>query len=153
MASAYYDPSTSPPTLREFPLAERFESTPLGRRGGPTGRTGRNLAHITEEEHVWQYQQSRRREWRLIYRLTTEAQLLFFYNLHINVDGAEPFSEPFTFVLDYDNSPSGSALVRKRGDWMPPGIPTPTVENGYIIGVYDYVLELVEESEAGYVLA
>lgn len=153
MPSAYYLTTDSPPNLIEFPIAERPQSTPLGRRSLPTGFSGRNLVHETEEGHIWQYRQTRKNEWRLIYRIYTEAHLQFFYDLHQAVDGAEPFSDPFYFIIDTDESPMREFLVRKRGDFLPPGLSTPTVENGNIIGVYDYPLDLIEESEAGYTLA
>lgn len=154
MPSGYYLTTDSPPNIREFPIAERPGSSPLGRRMGAIGRHHTDLEHITEEGVVWNYPQYRGRDWSepgLIYRCTTEAHLEFFETLHLNVDGR---SDPFWFIPDVDEPSQQLYLVRKVDkDFLPPALDTPTVINGIIIGVYDYVLRIREESPAAYILA
>lgn len=149
--AAYYLLTDSPPNYREFPLGERFESTPQGRRAGVIAREHTDLVHETEEGVIWNYPQVRRRIWELTYRCYTEAQLDFFETLHLNVDGN---SDAFYFIPDVDESPLQEYLVRKEKDFIPPSIGMPTIDSlGRIVGVYDYVFRIKEESAAAVILA
>lgn len=150
MASGYYLTTDSPINIREFPIAERPGSSPLGRRAGPISRENTDLVHETEEGLLWVYEQSTRKTWELTYRCTTEAQLEFFETLHDTVDGQR---NAFYFIPDVDESPMQTYLVRKEKDFQPQGISTPTVSSGTIIGIYDYTLRLREESTAAQILA
>lgn len=74
-----------------------------------------------------------------------------FMDLDDAVNGDE---SAFYFYPNVDNgSPPVSYLVRKQADFDPPSIGTPTNVNGTIVQMYDYVLELTEESTAGQILA
>lgn len=150
MPSGYYLVTDSPPNIREFPTAERFESTALSRAvSGLTQRRRTRIKHETEEGAFWVYPQANRRHWRLVFRVT-ETDLEFFYDLDEEVGGDE---DAFYFVPEIDASPELAFLVRKQQDFDTPPIGTPTYVSGEIVQIYDYVLELLEESEAGQILA
>lgn len=147
---AYYLVADSPPNPLEFPVAERPGSSPEGRRAGAIAREHTDIEHETEEGVIWNYAQIRRRVWSLTLRCTTEAHLDFFETLHLAVDGR---THPFYFIPDVDESPQQVYLVRKDKDFLPPGVPTPTVHaDGYLVAVFDYVLNMREESAAAYIL-
>lgn len=150
MPSGYYLLDDSPPVVLEFPKAERFESTANARAvSGLTARRRTRLKHETEEGAYWVYPQSDRRYFRLVFRVT-EIDLEFFYDLDEAVGGDE---DAFYFVPDVDASPQVAYLVRKTQDFETPSIGTPTYISGEIVQMYDYVLEMLEESEAGQILA
>lgn len=150
MPSGYALLDASPVVIVEFPKGERFESTPNERAvAGLTARRRTGLVHETEEGVYWVFRQANRRRWRLVYRVT-ETELAIFQVLDDAVDGD---AEAFYFYPDVDASPLTSYLVRKVPDFDPPSIGTPTVVSGDIVMMYDYVLEMTEESEAGQILA
>lgn len=150
MPSGYYLQDESPITITDFPKGERFESTPNERAvSGMTARRRTGLVHETEEGAFWVFRQSNRRRWRLVYRVN-ETDLAIFQTLDDAVDGD---ADAFYFVPDVDASPIVSYLVRKTSDFDPPSIGTPQLVSGVIVMMYDYVLELLEESAAGQILA
>lgn len=147
----YYLADTSPIEVVTFPVAERPGSSPIGRTrtGAVLAREHTDLVHETDEGVLWVYPQVRRRRWRLIFRVS-EDDLEIFETLHVAVDGQRI---AFYFVPDVDASPFVSYLVRKVPDFDPQQIDTPKTELGEIIPMYDYVLEMREESEAAQILA
>ena len=149
MAAGYYLTTDSPPNIIEFPLAERIGSSPQGRRAGSIAREHTDIEHVTEEGVIWNYAQERRRVWSLTYRCFTAAHLAFFETLHLTVDGR---TNPFYFIPDVDESPMQVYLVRKDKDFVPPSANVGVTEDGFIVTVYDYVLNLKEESAAAYIL-
>jgi|SRR5688572_4967679 len=148
--AGYIDPSSSPPAVTEFPIGERPQSSPQGRRAGAISREHTDLEMETDEGVFWNYPQPRRRTWELIFRCTTEAHLDFFETLHLAVDG---HSTAFYFIPDVDESPRQEYLVRKEKDFLPLGVEVTLDTQGRIIGVFDYVLRMKEESEAAQILA
>lgn len=149
--SGYYTTDTSPPSIIEFPLGERPGSSPVGRNAGAIARQHDDLFYETDEGVFWDYPRTRRRIWELTFRLYTEEQLQFFEQLHLDADGQ---ANPFWFIPDVDETPMQEYLVRKLDlDFIPPGVAVPIVKDGYIVGFFDYVLRLREESAAAYILA
>lgn len=150
MPSGWYPTTDSPPNVVEFPKAERFESTANSRGlSGLTQRRRTRIKHETEEGAYWVYPQSNRRHWRLVFRCT-EPEMDVFRDLDDAVNGDE---DAFYFVPDVDASPQVAYLVRKQQDFDTPPVGTPTYISGEIVQIYDYVLEMLEESEAGQILA
>lgn len=147
---AYYLTTDSPPNPTEFPIAERHSTgTPIGRGAGAIAREHTDLVHETEEGVLWVYPQARRRTWNLTFRLSTAAHLAFFETLHNAVDGQ---ANAFYFIPDIDESPMQEYLVRKDKDFMPTMIDA-GVLSGSLVGVFDYVINLREESAAAQILA
>lgn len=139
---------SSPPEIVEFPVAERPGSSLRGKLG-PTAREHTNLEFETEEGVLWIYPQIRRRIFRLIFRVN-EYDLEIFETLHQAVDGNRI---AFYYYPDVEASPLTSFLVRKARDFDPQQIDTPTYISNVIVPIYDYVLEMREESEAAQLLA
>jgi len=158
MPSGYYQPDQSPPVLIEFPKGERFDSSPNERAiSGMTARRRTGITLETEEGAFHKFKQSNRRRWRLVYKVT-EIELQIFRDLDDAVDGD---GSSFLFVPNVDD-PSTTYLVRKVADFDPPptGNPTrisgfnpPIAATGEKVNLFDYVLEMIEESEAGQILA
>jgi hypothetical protein len=76
--------------------------------------------------------------------------MLEFFETHfLAVDGR---ADAWYFIPDVDESPRQEYLVRSvRREFLPPGVEA-TIENGYLVQVFDYVLELEEESAAAQIL-
>lgn len=147
----YYLADSSPIEIVTFPKAESASASSMPRgKFGPIAREHTDLSFETEEGVLWTYPQVRRRIWRLTFRIT-EYELEIFETLHQAVDGQRI---AFYFMPDVDEeSPIVSYLVRKEKDFQPQQTGTPHWDGTDIVPMYDYTLELREESEAAQILA
>lgn len=149
MAAGYFLIGETIADVREFPTAERIGSSPQGRRGAPISKV-REIIRLTTEEGVeWDYHQYSGPAWRLVYRLHTPALLQFFADLDDNVNGIDKFY----FCPDLSESPMQVYLVKKDKDFLPEPAGMATTSDGYIVNIYDYVLNMKEVSAAAYILA
>jgi len=149
MPMAYYLVGETIADAKEFPIAERIQSSPQGRRSGAIGRRFTDIEHITEEGVYWIYPLERRRSWQLTFRIYTEEQLQFFETRFLAVNGR---ASAWHFLPDVDDE-SRDYLVRDvRREFMFEGVDATTDGDGNIVKVFDYVLEFEEESEAAQVL-
>lgn len=138
----YYLANASPISVTSFGVGERPGSTLRGKIS-TVAQEHTDLVFETEEGVLWVYPQVRRGIWRLVFRVT-ELQLAVFQTLHTLVDGQRI---PFYFVPDTAD-PNTVYLVRKEKDFNPQQIDIPTYIGGVIVPIYDYVLEMREESAA-----
>lgn len=126
-----------PGPIVAFPRAVRFG-------GAPRDREENDLALDTEYGVLWVYKQSRRRAYRLPFRVTA-VELAIFETLHNAVEGQRT---PFYYMPDI-TAPIGSAIfVRKEAHFQPREVEQPAVIDGVEVEVYDYDLILREEIAA-----
>lgn len=134
----------SPVEIIEFPRSVRASSSLLGKNAGPIARERTDLVFETQEGVKWIRSQIRRRKWTLTFRVTL-AELEIFATLDLAVDGQ---ATAFYFYPNVDN-PSEVYLVRKAKDFDPPAVDQ--FAKG-MVRIFDYVLELIEESAAAQIL-
>jgi len=137
--------ASSPVEIVEFPKSVRSDSSLLGKNGGPIERERTDNVFETEEGVKWIRAKIRRRKWTLHFRVTI-SELEIFEALDLSVDGQRV---AFYFYPDVDNS-AEAYLVRKDKDFKVPA--HDQLAKG-MVRIFDYVLELIEESEAAQILA